>query len=658
MSDGATAMEGATPPAFLRIPARRAPPDIDSPVNWAAARLSVAGASRRSRKAVEAGRAAAELAAKLADAPEEELARRAAAARAALRTKGLNRTTIVEALAIAAENCRRALGLAPFAEQLACASALAEGAVTEMETGEGKTLAAFLAACVFALAGRGVHVVTSNDYLARRDAEFLRPAFEALGLSVGVVAGGDDPAARRKAYGADVVYISGKEAAFDYLRDSLTRTDPSINRPVAAKLARVFGKAAGEEPLQGELDVAIVDEIDSVLVDEAGTPLLISTLRPGDISEEVARQALKLAGECVASQDFIIDPFVLTPSLTLLGQARLEEASAGLTGPWRVRLIREELLRAAIAARHILKIDQHYLVRDGKIALIDQESGRLTPDRHWSHGLSLMVEVKEGCASTGEKKSLASISFQRFFRGYAFLCGMSGTVREVAAELHSVYGLKPAWIPRRLPLRRIEARRRVYENREALWNEAARIAAILQQRGQPALVAVRSVREADRASAALSAKGVAHRVLSAAQDGAEAEIVAGAGQRGAITVVTNMAGRGSDIKLGQGVAELGGLAVMICERHDSRRVDRQLIGRCARQGDPGLTMEFISREDGVLRLLGPAWAQILARWPSAAAMAMVRAQRLADGRNRDARLQLLRRDEQLTRVMAFAGGLD
>jgi preprotein translocase subunit SecA len=211
---------------------------------------------------------------------------------------------------------------------------------------------------------------------------------------------------------------------------------------------------------------------------------LISTHRPGDISDDVARQALALAEDFNPPHDFIVDPFNLTPALTPLGQARLEEVSSGLAGPWRVRLIREELLRAAISACHILKRDQHYLVRDGKIVLIDQQSGRTMPDRHRSHGLSLMVEVKEGCVSTGEKKSLASISFQRFFRNYALICGMSGTVREVAAELHSVYGLKAAWIPRRLPLRRAEGRRRVLATRQALWAEVAQVAKFVKKRGQ------------------------------------------------------------------------------------------------------------------------------------------------------------------------------
>jgi preprotein translocase subunit SecA len=662
MSDVATQPDGAivVPRALARKPVRRDHPDVDSPATWIAARLSVAASPWRSRRAMRIGLVAARLAGELTEMPEESLAGRRAGVRASLRASGTTDDNVIQALAIASEYARRTLNLTPFAEQLACASALVRGAVAEMETGEGKTLAAFLAATVFGLGGRAVHVVTSNDYLANRDAQDLRPAYAALGLGIGTVVGGDSVQSRRSAYAADIVYVSSKEVVFDYLRDGLARSVNAHNPDLAAKLSRALGKAnAGDaQPLQRALDVAIVDEIDSVLIDEAGTPLLISTNRAGDISEGVARQALALAAAFIPALDFTVDPFEMMPALTPRGLQRLEVESSGLAGPWRVRLIREELLRAAIASLHIMKRDHHYLLRDGKIVLIDQQSGRVTPDRHWNHGLSLMVEVKEGCTSTGERKSLASISFQRFFRGYARICGMSGTVREVAVELHSVYGLKSTWIKRRLPLRRRHAERQVYPDRDSLWAAAARVARALHARGLPALVAVRSVGEAERAVGALSALGVPHSVLSAAQDQAEAEIVANAGRQGIITVVTNMAGRGTDVRLGPGVAELGGLVVVLCERHDSRRVDRQLIGRCARQGDPGLVLEFVSQEDSALRFLGPEWRRLLARWPRLTGFAITRSQGLSDKRSMRARLQLLRRDEQLSKLMAFAGGLD
>jgi preprotein translocase subunit SecA len=648
----------ATPSSRRAV--RRGHSDADSFLTWLAAHISIAMTELRSRRALRDGLATAHRMRELMDLSDTQLTQRCIEVRLALRAKGLARGNVTEGLAVAGEFARRTLKLTPFDQQMACANALLTGGVVEMETGEGKTLAAFLAASVFALSGRIVHVITANDYLAGRDARELEPGYVALGLTVGAIVGADSSVARRSAYSCDIVYVASKEVAFDFLRDGLLRGA----HPLQPKLMQKIGRALGVprdglgQPLQRGLDVAIIDEIDSVLIDEAATPLLISTSRAGDITDDTAKQALALAADFHSGTDFVVDPFDYMPTLTSHGINRLETELSALDGPWRIRLIREELMRAAIAARHIVQRDRHYLVRDDKIVLIDPHSGRVTPDRHWSHGLSLMVEMKEGCTSTGEKKSMASISFQRYFRGYAFVCGTSGTVREVAREMYAVYGLKATRIPRRLPLRRTTTPTLTFANREQLWASAARTAGELQSRGQPALVAVRSVAEADRASAALAAAGIEHRVLSAAQDSAEADIVAHAGMQGTITVVTNMAGRGTDIRLGPGVAELGGLMVMICERHDSRRVDRQLIGRGARQGDPGLLVELISLEDSVLNFLHPQWTRLLTFRPKWTALGITRAQRLSDARGRRARLQLLRRDQQLAKIMAFAGGLD
>jgi len=660
MSEVLTAPNLAIPRAFERRSQAAADPPIDSATTWIAARLSVAATNLRSRKARRMGEAAAARAGILAALSSDALTDLRRQTAVALRSRGMSDDNIVEALAIAREYTRRTLQLEPYAQQMACAAALTRGCVAEMDTGEGKTIAAFLAAAVFGLAGRSVHIVTSNDYLANRDAEQVRPALQALGLTVGVVTGSVPVAPRRVAYAADVVYVSSKEVCFDYLRDGLARTFITGNSSLATKLGRLLGAAARDDsqPLQRALDVAIIDEIDSVLIDEATTPLLISANQSGDISEQTARQALEMAATLEIGIDFTVDPHGLMPMLTPRGERRLEDQAATLTGPWRVRLIRNELLRAAVAAIHTLKRDHHYLVRDGKIVLIDQQNGRTMPDRHLNQSLSLMVEVKEGCTMSGERKSLASISFQRFFRNYATICGLSGTVREVAEELYTVYGLRLTRIERRLPLRRSSAPPRVFTDRAQLWDSAAQMTEQLQARGQPVLVAVRSVGEAQRASAALEARGVRHRVLSAAQDDAEAEIVAGAGVRGTVTVVTNMAGRGTDIRLGEGVAELGGLVVLMCERNESRRVDRQLMGRCARQGDPGLVAEFFSQQDAILQLLGSPWKRTVTAWPRLTGLAILRAQALSQSRTRHGRLQLLRRDKQLAKVMAFAGGLD
>jgi preprotein translocase subunit SecA len=660
MSDVLPTSNLTVPRASERLSRTAEDPSVDSPMTWIAARLSVAATDWRSGRAKRLGEAAAARSQAFATLSTEALADLRRAAAVVLRSGAKSDAGIIEALAIAREYTRRTLRLDPYPQQMACAGALIRGYVAEMDTGEGKTIAAFLAAAVFGLAGRRVHIVTSNDYLANRDAEQVAPALEALGLTVGIVTGSVPVSPRRTAYAADVVYISSKEVCFDYLRDGLARNYITGNSTLATKLGRLLGAAARDDaqPLQRALDVAIIDEIDSVLIDEATTPLLISANSNGDISEKTARQALEMAAELDHGVDFTIDPHRLMPALTPHGERRLEKQAAALTGPWRIRLIRNELLRAATAAIHTLKRDHHYLVRDGKIVLIDQQNGRTMPDRHLNQSVNLMVEVKEGCAMSGERKSLASISFQRFFRNYSTICGLSGTVREVAEELHAVYGLRMIRVERRLPLRRGSSRPRVFTDRTQLWSSAAQMAERLQARGQPVLVAVRSVQEAQRASAALEARGVRHRVLSAAQDEAEAEIVAGAGARGTVTVVTNMAGRGTDIRLGAGVAELGGLTVLMCERNESRRVDRQLMGRCARQGDPGLVAEFISQRDAILQLLGPFWSYLAQAWPRLTAIAISRAQSLSESRSRHGRLQLLRRDKQLAKVMAFAGGLD
>jgi len=660
MSDVLSATSLTVPRAFERRRRTADDPPVDTAMTWIAARLSVAAAGVRSRKAARLGEAAAARSKSLAHLSPDALADARKATVVMLRSGGLSDSHITKALAIVGEYTRRTLELEPYPQQMACAAALIRGCVAEMDTGEGKTIAAFLAAAVFGLAGRCVHVVTSNDYLANRDAEQVRPVLQALGLTVGVVIGTTPISPRRAAYVADVVYISSKEVCFDYLRDGLAESFMTGTSSLATKLGRLLGAAPRQDaqPLQRALDVAIIDEIDSVLIDEATTPLLISANRSGDISEQTARQALDLAAGLEPGVDFTVESQGLMPSLTPRGEKLLATQLATLTGPWCVRLIRDELLRAAVAAIHTLKRDHHYLVRDGKIILIDQQNGRTMPDRHLNQSLSLMVEVKEGCAMSGERKSLASISFQRFFRNYSTICGLSGTVREVAAELYAVYGLGMTRVERRLPLRRNSAPPRIFADRTQLWSSAAQTAEQLQARGQPVLVAVRSVKEAQRASASLEARGISHRVLSAAQDEAEAEIVAAAGARGTVTVVTNMAGRGTDIRLGAGMAELGGLTILMCERNEVRRVDRQLMGRCARQGDPGLVAEFISQQDAILQLLGPLWNRLVTAWPKLTGLAVLRAQRLSENRGRHGRLQLLRRDKQLAKVMAFAGGLD
>jgi preprotein translocase subunit SecA len=651
----------APPRAFAAAVRRADRAPIDSWSNAIASFGALAGISWRSRRALRQGSAAAQAALRLRGLSDSDLLARGRDLSKDLRRNGLAGPAVVEALALASEISGRVLQMPPFMQQIAAATSLVRGEAVEMDTGEGKTLAGFLAAAVYALAGRHVHVVTTNDYLAGRDAAFLAPALEKLGVSSGLVVAGVPADRRRQAYGCDITFVSNKEVAFDYLRDQLLR-DPSAADPnLSLKLARVFGAQSGRgTPLQRKLDVAIVDEIDSVLIDEAGTPLIISANQDGDIDPATAALALDMATSFTAGRDFKLDSHGLLPSLTAAGSAHLDRLASGREGVWRIRLRREEMIRAAIAARCVLRRDHDYLIRDNKLVLIDQHTGRTMPDRHWGHDLHVMVEAKEGCPPTGQRKALASISFQRFFRGYASLAGMSGTVREIARELCAVYGLPMARIPRRLPLRRRYAPRQVFDDRARLWEAATAKVRALNAARQPVLVAVRSVGEAARASDALARAGVAHKLLSAAHDAAEAEIVARAGQLDSVTVVTNMAGRGTDIRLGGGVAGLGGLTAIICERHASTRIDRQLMGRVARQGDPGEVAEFLSLEDGILQPVRH-WKRALALAVCAPRLAgfvfwylQARSERVQARR----RIDLVRRDEQLAKMLAFAGGLN
>jgi preprotein translocase subunit SecA len=634
---------------------------VDDVGTWLRARLSLLGAARRRRRVLAVGRAVAALEDEFRALDQAALDARRRTIAAALRRRGLASERVVEALALVRETCRRQIGLLPYMQQVVAGYALLGNAAVEMDTGEGKTLTAVFASAVYAFCGRSVHVVTANDYLASRDGELLRPVFEALGIAAGIVVHGMSPPERRAAYTCAVTFVSNKEVAFDYLRDRLMAETVTGDVNIHRKTRRILGMAENAAPVLGGLDVAIVDEIDSVLVDDAGTPLMISADMPSALSDEDARAAFDLATGLHAGEDFIADKHGIAAELTEAGRARADALAARLGGIWHNRIRRYELVRDAVTAVHCLEGDRHYIVRDGKVLIIDEYSGRVMPDRYWGHNLHRMVEVKEGCEATGTRKSLASISFQRFFRSYRDLAGMSGTIREVALELATVYGLSLVRIPRRRPLRRAHLGRTLCATRDDLWAVAARRILALYRSGQPVLIGVRTVGEAERGSRALAALDVPHAVLSAAQDRQEAEIVARAGQKGAVTIATNMAGRGTDILLGEGVADLGGLVVAICERNDASRIDRQLMGRCARQGDPGQVIEFLSLEDRILKLtwrilLPLATLRPLA--PRCAGIPFRHGQWRAERENARRRYRLVKHDEHLGKMLAFAGGLD
>lgn len=581
-----------------------------------------------------------------------------------VRARGFADPLVARCFALIREVAGRTLGQRHFDVQLTGGRALLHGLVAEMETGEGKTLTATLAASTAALAGLPVHVITVNDYLANRDAELMGPVYKALGLTVGTVVHGLDADARRQAYSADVTYCTNKEVAFDYLKDRIV-LGRNAGR-VQLQIERLYEKRPRlDQLLLRGLFFGIVDEADSVLVDEARTPLIISGANSGDSSEErTCQTALSIASQMQPGRDFTIEDRERAIVLLPAGLERLAEMTETMRGVWIRRRWREELVRQALAARYLYISEKHYLVKDRKIQIIDEYTGRIMPDRSWEHGLHQMIEVKEGCPMTRRIDPLAKISYQRFFRRYLWLAGMTGTAREVKGELWSVYRLATASIPTNRPARRQRWPDEIYATQAEKWRAVVNRIDRIHQLGRPVLIGTRSVEASEHLSRLLTERDLPHQLLNARQDSEEATIVAEAGRRGRITVATNMAGRGTDIQLEPGIAELGGLHVIATELHEARRIDRQLFGRCGRQGDPGSCQAIVSFEDELAQVYSPrAWKALeraIARRSRgfssrARALAVRMAQRSAERLHLRMRRDLLKMDEQLDSTLAFSG---
>lgn len=575
------------------------------------------------------------------------------------RTDDLDRADVAVAFAVVREATGRLMGIRHHDVQLMGGFALLSGMIAEMSTGEGKTLTAALAAVAGALAGRPTHVVTVNDYLARRDAEKLGPIYRFFDLEVGVVVEGMDPAARRAAYGCDVTYCTNKELAFDYLKDRLLLAGAGGN---LRRKVRLGGReaTAGGLLLRG-LHFAIVDEADSVLIDEARTPLILSGEEDGAGNLGMMRHALKVAESLVEHRHWNRFGSEVRFELTQAGELRIEELTLGRDPAWANRILREELIVKALTALHGMKRDEHYILKDGKVAIVDEYTGRVMEDRFWSEGLHQMVELKEGLDPSARRLTLARLTYQRFFRRYRHLSGMTGTAAEVAGELWEVYDLPVARIPTHRPSRRVLVPDAIFPTSEDRWRSVIRIVTMLNRRGAPVLIGTRSVAASLEASRHLAAAGIAHRVLNAVDEAAEAEIVAEAGERGRVTVATNMAGRGTDIALGEGVAALGGLHVVMTERHDAARIDRQLAGRSARQGDPGYFVALLSLDDAVIckpskRLIRAIASRAIGRnWQTIARFLMRRAQKASEREHAAIRRALLASDDGLDHALAFTG---
>jgi len=580
-----------------------------------------------------------------------------------LYSEGLQEELVAHVFAVAREAAERLLKMRPFDVQLLGARVMLEGKIAEMETGEGKTLSATLPACAAALAGIPVHVVTVNDFLVMRDAAWMGPLYAFFGLSVGTITEGMAPDARRAAYACDITYCTNKQLVFDYLKDRLMLGQEARHLHLQIEGLHAEYPRTRRLLLRG-LCFVIVDEADSVLVDEARTPLIISNVGDTAHDKQIFTEAVSMARALTSGLDFSIRPREREVDLTERGKRRAAELAEPYGGVWIGPRRREELIRRALSALYLFQRDKQYIVRGDKVQIVDEYTGRVMADRSWERGLHQMIEAKEGCPVSGQQETLARISYQRFFRRYLRIAGMTGTAREVARELWSVYRLPVVTIPTNRPVRRLRLPDQVYVAADAKWAAIVESLRRLHAEGRPVLVGTRSVSASEHLSELLKAAGLAHQVLNARQDQEEAEVIATAGSRGRITVATNMAGRGTDIRLGPGVAELGGLHVLATERHDARRIDRQLFGRGGRQGDRGSFQAIVSLEDEIVHEHFAGHATRLGKlmrrkdglvpgWLGGLLVGV--AQRTAERHHGRTRRELLRVDDHLSDLLAFTG---
>jgi len=651
-----TLRPGVARGAYPERPDRRAPA-LERLANAVVGVVSVP--RRASRAEVDAfARSVDTEAGGLCDLTEAVFDTRVAELRNDLRLLGICKPMIPRGFAILREAARRSLGTPHYDVQLYGGRVMMESGLAELETGEGKTLTATLPTAFAALAGIPVHVITVNDYLVERDVRSLRALYERLGVSVGcVVEAEQERAARREAYECDVTYVTNKQVAFDYLRDRLAAAgDRSIARELMLESAP--SAETDDAPVMRGLCLAIVDEADSVLVDDARTPLILS--RAGaPVDEPTVRAALQLSRALAPGKDYAIDKKRGMARITDAGRVRLEQLAGCLEGPLAGARRREEWVERALCAEHVFEKDLHYLVHDGAVQIIDLPTGRRAPDRAFESGVHALIEARSGLPLSPQRETIARISYQRFFRRYLRLGGMTGTASEVAGELFSVYGLRTVTLPTRLPLQREGAPLRVFATDEARWSETISRIRDLHEARRPVLVGTSSVSASVHVSELLDRANLPHRVLSALQDGEEAEVVALAGEAGRITVATRMAGRGTDIPLGSGVSEMGGLAVVATEMSEARRIDRQLFGRCARQGGPGGFEQLVSLDDRLFETHLPSGLlRVAARGllPDSLLVRLTRiAQKAEERRSALARRRLLESERSIDDLLSFSG---
>ncbi|OYU12145.1 MAG: hypothetical protein CFE38_08550 [Comamonadaceae bacterium PBBC1] len=570
-----------------------------------------------------------------------------------------------EVLAVVGQLAWRGLGLKPYAVQFMGALALQQGLLAEMATGEGKTLTVGLAAAMAGLSGRPCHVITANDYLARRDAEEMSQLFLACGLRVTSMAGDLEPAERALRYDADVVYLTAKELLADFLRDQMGEASPVHDEQ------RCFEQWLRGEAPQGAsallvrgLHTAIVDEADSILIDEAVTPLILAAPRESRGLQDAVRLISDLANTLLEGPDYQAHPKGQSVTLNARALAQLTDLSSQLPPLWRPAPRREELLRQALVVRHFFHPGQHFVVQDDEVVLLDEFTGRMTPGRSLTAGLHQAIEASEGVTITDPNQSLTQMSFQTFFRRFRKLSGCSGTIWEAASEVWRVYGLQVVRVPTHRP--RLTLYHPPIWVRDAVhkWEAIAQEVCMQTERGRPVLVGVRSVTASENLARVLRARGIEPSVLNALAHEQEALIISGAGQRGVVTIATNMAGRGTDIRLGLGVPELGGLHVIVAEVNESGRIDRQLAGRCGRQGDLGSVSTYLCLDDDLAQRMMPApWRQLVlmatrissSAGSRVAGWAFARAQHRAEAVAFQRRWSVLRSDDWMKSALPFEG---
>lgn len=571
-----------------------------------------------------------------------------------------NREVERRAFAAVREVARRVTGEEAYIVQLMGALALYHNRIVEMVTGEGKTLTGSIVAPLLAWRNRHLHIFTVNDYLAARDADSRRPIYRRCLCDVGAITQEMDESQRFGVYAMSIIYGTPKQITADYLRDQIrlgTLNSAWAGRRMILGASAEYSPHAATGPMIPGLRAALVDEADAVLIDEGVVPLIIARSRREDEMAQVYKDAQQIADKLDENADFRLFPVDKRVELTRRGEHRCASMFAGLSEPiWRAPRRAQELVRQALVARHCYKRGHQYEIVDGRVVIVDEYTGRFLPDRSWEHGLHQQVEAKEGLDVTADRETLARISFQRFFRMYPVLCGMTGTAADAAIEMEKVYQRPVTVIPTNRPVIRRAMPARVFAGQRAKWDAVLESIVNIHHQGRPILVGTRSIEASILVAERLTARGIPHRVLNATFDKEEAEIVSMAGKHATITVATNMAGRGTDIKLDREAHEAGGLHVILTEMHTAKRVDRQFIGRAGRQGDPGSSQVFISLDDELARLYAPRAFRSLERIAAgkdelfgplarASARLMRAAQKRAETRARRNRAEVLRQDD-------------